>query len=101
MILLSALLEIFFVLLQLEDEDADEIEDERSEVGGSFEVGTASDAGEGGESKWEHNLHDHTPDTKTLRCTVLFLQMEHDLRGINYRSFSSPQLYIRIEDLIL
>ena len=88
MILFSALLEIFFVLLQLEDEDAVEIEDERSEAGGSLEVATASAAGEGGESTWEHSLHDHVPDTKTFRCTVLFLQMEHDLRGFEYRSFA-------------
>ena len=87
MILLSALLEIFFVLLQLEDEDADEIEDKRSEVGGSLEVASASDADEGGESTWEHSLHDHDPDTETFRCTVLFLQMEHDLRGFVFRSF--------------
>ena len=87
MILLSALLEIFFVLLQLEDEDADEIEDKRSVVGGSLEVATASAAGEGGESTWEHSLHDHDPDTETFRCTVLFLQMEHDLRGFVFRSF--------------
>ena len=85
--MLSALLEIFFVLLQLEDEDAVEIEDERSEAGGSLEVATASAAGEGGESTWEHSLHDHVPDTKTFRCTVLFLQMEHDLRGFKFRSF--------------
>ena len=78
------------MLLQLEDEDADEIEDKRSEVGGSLEGATASAAGEGGESTWEHSLHDHVPDTKTFRCTVLFLQMEHDLRGLKYRSFSSP-----------
>ena len=92
--MLSALLEIFFVLLQLEDEDADEIEDKISEVGASLEVATASTAGEGGESSWEHSLHDHVPDTKTFRCTVLFLQMEQDLRGFKYRSFSSPsQLY--------
>ena len=89
--MLSALLEIFFVLLQLEDEDADEIEDKRSEVGGSLEaVAPASTTGDGGESTWEHSLHDHVPDTKTFRCTVLFLQMEHDLRGFKYRSFSSP-----------
>ena len=89
MILLSALLEIFFVLLQLEDEDAVEIEDKRSEVGGILEVTTtASAADEGGESTWEHSLHDHVPDTKTFRCTVLFLQMEHDLRGFEYRSFA-------------
>ena len=88
MILLSALLEIFFVLLQLEN--VDEIEDERSEVEGSLEVATASAAGEGGESTWEHSLHDHVPDTRTFRCTVLFLQMEHDLKRLKYRSFSSP-----------
>ena len=83
MILLSALLEIFLELL--EDEADDEVSEGDDSDDDDEEV-------EEGDDTWEHILHDHVDNAAAFRCTVIFLHMEHDLRGSS--QIIQPKLFL-------